>query len=62
VAYNWVRDPKHYSPATYMPTLRLTDAQIADVATYLTTLKAWRATRRRPHPIRRPQTLCCSIT
>jgi len=37
--YNWVRDPKHYSPATYMPTLRLTDAQIADVATYLMTLK-----------------------
>ena len=23
--YNWVRDPKHYSPATYMPNLRLTD-------------------------------------
>ena len=36
--YNWVRDPKHYSPATYMPDLRLTDAQVADVATYLTTL------------------------
>ena len=33
--YNWVRDPKHYSPATYMPNLRLTDAQVADVATYL---------------------------
>ena len=37
--YNWVRDPKHYSPDTYMPDLRLTDAQVADVATYLTTLK-----------------------
>jgi mono/diheme cytochrome c family protein len=37
--YNWVRDPKHYSPATYMPNLRLTDQQVADVATYLTTLK-----------------------
>ncbi len=36
--YNWVRDPKHYNPATYMPDLRLTDAQVADVATYLTTL------------------------
>ena len=36
--YNWVRDPKHYSPTTYMPDLRLTDAQVADVATYLTTL------------------------
>src|SRR5439155_699102 len=37
--YNWVRDPKHYSPDTYMPNLRLTDQQVADVATYLTTLK-----------------------
>ncbi len=36
--YNWVRDPKHYSPGTYMPDLRLTDAQVADVATYLSTL------------------------
>jgi mono/diheme cytochrome c family protein len=37
--YNWVRDPKHYSPATYMPNLRLTDRQVADVATYLFGLK-----------------------
>jgi mono/diheme cytochrome c family protein len=37
--YNWVRDPKHYSPATYMPNLRLTDPQVADVATYLSGLK-----------------------
>ena len=37
--YNWVRDPKHYNPDTYMPDLRLTDAQSADVATYLMTLK-----------------------
>jgi len=37
--YNWVRDPKHYSPATFMPNLRLTDAQVADVATYLVSLK-----------------------
>jgi mono/diheme cytochrome c family protein len=37
--YNWVRDPKHYSPATYMPNLRLTDQQVADVATYLVGLK-----------------------
>jgi len=37
--YNWVRDPKHYSPATYMPNLRLTDSQVADVASYLVTLK-----------------------
>ncbi|MCC7417668.1 MAG: c-type cytochrome [Acidobacteria bacterium] len=37
--YNWVRDPKHYSPATYMPNLRLTDQQVADVATFLSGLK-----------------------
>jgi mono/diheme cytochrome c family protein/predicted nucleic acid-binding Zn-ribbon protein len=37
--FNWVRDPKHYNPGTYMPNLRLTDAQAADVATYLMTLK-----------------------
>jgi mono/diheme cytochrome c family protein len=37
--YDWVRDPKHFSPSTYMPNLRLTDAQVADVATYLSTLK-----------------------
>ncbi len=37
--FNWVRDPKHYNPATYMPNLRLTDSQVADVATYLIGLK-----------------------
>jgi mono/diheme cytochrome c family protein len=37
--YNWVKDPKHYSPATYMPNLRLSDQQVADVATYLSGLK-----------------------
>jgi mono/diheme cytochrome c family protein len=37
--YNWVRDPKHYSPDTYMPNLRLTDTQVADVATFLSGLK-----------------------
>jgi mono/diheme cytochrome c family protein len=37
--FNWVRDPTHYSPATYMPNLRLTDQQVADVATYLSGLQ-----------------------
>ncbi len=37
--YDWVRDPKHYNPATYMPDLRLTDEQVADVATFLSSLK-----------------------
>ena len=36
--YNWVRDPKHYSPGTFMPDLRLTDREAADVAAFLTTL------------------------
>src|SRR5204862_126843 len=36
---SWIRDPKHFNPATYMPNLRLTDAQVADVATYLSGLK-----------------------
>ena len=37
--YDWVKDPKHYSPNTYMPNLRLSDQQAADVATYLVSLK-----------------------
>ena len=37
--YDWVRDPKHYSPSTFMPNLRLSDAQAADVAAYLMSLK-----------------------
>ena len=37
--FDWVRDPRHYSPETYMPDLRLTDAEVADVATYLMTLE-----------------------
>ena len=37
--FDWVRDPKHFNPGTYMPNLRLTDAQVADVATYLSGLK-----------------------
>ena len=45
--FNWVRDPKHYSPGTYMPDLRLTDPQVADVATYLSGLTGGRAHR---HP------------
>jgi mono/diheme cytochrome c family protein len=37
--YDWVRDPQHYSPATYMPDLRLTDADAANVTAYLVSLK-----------------------
>lgn len=37
--FDWVRDPRHYSADTYMPDLRLTDTQVADVATYLSSLE-----------------------
>jgi mono/diheme cytochrome c family protein len=37
--YDWVRDPKHYNPDTFMPDLRLTDEQAADVTAYLVSLK-----------------------
>ena len=37
--YNWVKNPKRYNPDTFMPDLRLSDSEAADVATYLTTLK-----------------------
>ena len=33
--FDWVRDPKHFSPETYMPDMRLTDREAADVAAYL---------------------------
>ncbi len=33
--FDWVRDPKHFSPDTYMPDMRLTDREVADVAAYL---------------------------
>ena len=33
--FDWVRDPRHYSAETFMPDLRLTDDEVADVATYL---------------------------
>ena len=61
--YNWVRDPKHYSPATYMPNLRLTDAQVADVATYLVEPQGagGRPAKATPDADGRP-TPCCSTT
>ena len=33
--FDWVREPRHYSAETYMPDLRLTDSEVADVASYL---------------------------
>ena len=60
--YNWVRDPKHYSPATYMPNLRLTDAQVADVATYLVGLKGPAGDAAKATPDQKAPTRCCSTT
>ena len=37
--FDWVRDPKHFSPETYMPDMRLTDREVADVAEYLSGLE-----------------------
>jgi mono/diheme cytochrome c family protein len=48
--YDWVRDPTHYSPGTYMPDLRLTDAQVADVATYLSGLRGTEGAAARATP------------
>ena len=36
--FDWVRDPAHFSSETYMPDLRLTNREAADIATYLSTL------------------------
>jgi mono/diheme cytochrome c family protein len=48
--YDWVRDPTHYSPETYMPDLRLTDREAADVATYLVSLKSGSGTAAKTNP------------
>ena len=36
--FDWVSDPQHFNADSYMPNLRLTDQEVADVATYLMTL------------------------
>ena len=36
--YNWVKNPTKYFPESYMPDLRLTDQEAADVTAYLMTL------------------------
>ncbi len=37
--YDWVRNPRHYSSTSKMPSLRLSEQEAADVAAYLVTLK-----------------------
>jgi cytochrome c2 len=38
--YDWLRDPRHYSSYTKMPSLRLTEQEALDLAAYLMTLRA----------------------
>ena len=38
--YAWIKDPKAWNPDTKMPNLRLTDADAADIAQYLSEQKA----------------------
>ncbi|HSP16160.1 MAG TPA: c-type cytochrome [Thermoanaerobaculia bacterium] len=37
--YNWIKNPHNYDPNAPMPSLRLTDAEAADVTAYLMTLQ-----------------------
>jgi hypothetical protein len=32
--FNWVKNPKHYWEQTFMPDLRLTDGEAADITAY----------------------------
>lgn len=36
--YEWVKDPRHYWDETFMPSLRLTDGEAADITAFLTGL------------------------
>ncbi len=36
---DWLKNPKHYWPETHMPSMRLTDQEAVDIATYLLTKK-----------------------
>lgn len=38
--YDWLREPRHYSSYTKMPSLRLTEQEALDLAAYLMTLRA----------------------
>ena len=37
--FNWLKNPKHYWPESFMPNLRLTDREAADVTSYLMSLR-----------------------
>jgi mono/diheme cytochrome c family protein len=37
--YNWLKEPRHYSPVTRMPNMRLNDQEAMDIASYLQSLR-----------------------
>ena len=43
--YNWLREPRHYSPQTRMPNMKLTDQEANDITAYLLSIRdtAWEA-------------------
>ena len=61
--YNWVRDPKHYSPAhlhAEPAADRCAGGRCRDLS--VDAERAGRRRGRRPRPISRPPTTCCSTT
>ncbi|HET6267975.1 MAG TPA: c-type cytochrome, partial [Acidobacteriota bacterium] len=43
--YNWLKEPRHYSPLTRMPNMKLSDQEATDITAYLLSLHdtAWEA-------------------
>ena len=43
--YHWLKEPRHYSPQTRMPNMKLSDQEAIDIAAYLLSLRdpAWEA-------------------
>ena len=37
--YNWLKEPRHYSPVTRMPNMRLSDQEAMDISAYLLSLR-----------------------
>jgi cbb3-type cytochrome oxidase cytochrome c subunit len=37
--YNWLREPRHYSPQTRMPNMKLTDQEASDITAYLVSIR-----------------------
>jgi len=52
--YTWLKNPKHYSPHTRMPDLRLSDQEAADITAYLISLRN-EGFEKRPLPPVKPQ-------